>query len=168
MAESNVKNSMTQTVEGSNLIFTRVFDAPRELVFQVLSESEHLKNWWGPNHWTLPVSKMDFREGGSWHYCMESPDGNMKSWGKSFYKEIVEPERIVYEDFFSDEEGTINETMPGMKVTLTLIEHEGKTKIVSHTQFSSEEALKSVLDMGVVQGFTETWDKLEAHLERIQ
>lgn len=165
MAESNVKNSMTTTVEGNNLIFTRIFDAPRELVFQALSDPEHLSKWWGPKYWTITVNKMDFREGGTWHYCMESPDGDMKSWGKSFYEEIVEPERIVYKDYFSDEEGNINENMPGIKITLTLIEHEGKTKLVNHAQFSSEDTLKSLLDMGMVQGFTESWDKLELHLK---
>lgn len=168
MAENNVKNSMTKTVEGNNLTFTRIFDAPRDLVFKVLSDPEHLSHWWGPNGWTLPVNKMDFREGGSWHYCMESSDGEMKSWGKALYKEIVEPERIVYEDYFSDEEGNLNENMPGVHITLTLIEHEGKTKIVNHAQFSSEEALKTVMDMGMEQGFTETWDKLETHLNKIQ
>jgi uncharacterized protein YndB with AHSA1/START domain len=168
MAGSNVKNSMTTTVEGNKIMFTRIFEAPRELIFQAMCEPEHLTKWWGPNFWTLPVCKMDFRVGGTWHYCMESPDGDMKSWGKTFYKEIVEPERIVYEDYFSDEEGTINESMPGTKTTLTLIDLEGKTKLVSQTEFSSEEALKTVLDMGVVQGFTETWDKLESHLQQVQ
>ncbi|WNB90996.1 SRPBCC domain-containing protein [Bacillus sp. NEB1478] len=167
MAENHVKNSMTTTVEGTDIIFTRIFDAPRELVFQALSDPEHLSQWWGPKYWTIPVSKMDFREGGSWHYCMESPDGEMKSWGLALYKEIVEPERIFYEDYFSDEEGKINENLPGTLITLTLIEHEGKTKLVNHAQFSSEEAVKTVLDMGMVQGFTEMWDKFEAYLSKM-
>jgi Activator of Hsp90 ATPase homolog 1-like protein len=55
MAESNVKNSMTTTVEGNNLIFTRIFDAPRELVFHALSDPEHLSKWWGPKYWTITV-----------------------------------------------------------------------------------------------------------------
>jgi uncharacterized protein YndB with AHSA1/START domain len=168
MAESNVKNSITTTVEGNNLIFTKSFHAPRDLVFQMLSDSEHLSKWWGPKFWTIPVSEMDFREGGTWHYCMESPNGDMKSWGKTFYKEIVEPERIVYVDYFSDEEGTINENMPGIQITLTLIEHEGSTKLVNHATFSSEEALKTVLDMGMVQGFTEMWDKLDGYISKIK
>ncbi|MBY6036624.1 SRPBCC domain-containing protein [Fictibacillus nanhaiensis] len=167
MAESYVKNSVTTTVDGNVIIFERVFDAPRELVFQALSKPEHLSNWWGPKNWSLPVCKMDFREGGSWHYCMESADGEMKSWGKTFYKEIVEPEHIMLEDYFSDEEGNINENMPGTKVTLTLTELEGKTKLVNHATFSSEEALKAVLDMGMVQGFTEMWDKFDAYLNDI-
>jgi uncharacterized protein YndB with AHSA1/START domain len=168
MAENHVKQYMTTTVEGNNLIFTRTFDAPRELVFNVLSDSEHLSKWWGPKFWTLPVCRLDFREGGNWHYCMESPDGGMKSWGKACYKEIVESERIVYEDFFSDEEGNISGNLPGIQIALTLIEHEGKTKLVNHATFSSEEALKTVLDMGMVQGFTETWNKLDEYINKIK
>jgi uncharacterized protein YndB with AHSA1/START domain len=99
---------------------------------------------------------------------MESPDGEMKSWGLSCYKEILEPERIVYEDFFSDEEGNKNENLPGISITLTLTEHDGKTKLVNLAQFSSEEALKTVLDMGMVQGFTEMWDKFDAYLSEMK
>jgi uncharacterized protein YndB with AHSA1/START domain len=168
MAENQVKHSMTTTVEGDTLIASRTFDAPRDLVFQALTDSEHLTNWWGPKYWILPVSKMDFREGGSWHYCMESPDGEMKAWGLALYKEILEPERIVYEDYFSDEEGKINENLPGTKITLTLTEHDGKTKLVSVAHYSSEEALKTVLDMGMIQGFTEMWDKFDAYLNDIK
>jgi len=77
------------------LVITRVFDAPRELVFSVWTKAEHVVRWWGPNNFTLPFCEMDFRPGGSYKYCMRSPEGEDHwVWGK--YRDIVEPERIVF------------------------------------------------------------------------
>src|SRR5262249_2020676 len=94
-------NKMQTTVSGSALLFERTFGAPGELVFQAWSDRKHLRHWGGPKDWTLPVSEMDFRVGGSWRYCMKGPDG-MEAWGHGYYQEIVPPERIVYIDTFVD------------------------------------------------------------------
>lgn len=88
--------------------------------------------------------------------------------GKAVYLEIVEAEKIVYIDYFSDAEGNEAENMPSSKNTITFVEHEGKTKLVSRTQYASAEALKAVLDMGMEQGITETWDRLAEHLQSLQ
>ena len=93
-------NKMITRVEGQVIVLERVFNAPRELVFKVFSDGEHLKQWWGPRGWEVTVSKMDFRPGGQWHYCMKCSDQNqgdfygMESWGKSVYQEIEEPEKL--------------------------------------------------------------------------
>jgi len=153
-------------VEGTELILERTFDAPRELVFKAFTDPKHLANWWGPKGWKTTNYRTDIQPGGVWHFCMRSSDGQ-ESWGKTLYHEIDEPERIVYTDVFSDKEGNMVESMPEMLVTLTFIELKGKTKIVSCTRFASEQQLESILDMGVVQGFTETWDCLDEHLKNI-
>jgi uncharacterized protein YndB with AHSA1/START domain len=95
-------NKMVSRVENDKvLVLEPTFDAPRELVFKMFKEPEHLKRWWGPRGWELPVCKVDFRPGGVWHYCMKCVDQNqgefygMESWGKQVYKEIAEPEKIV-------------------------------------------------------------------------
>ncbi|SEN46123.1 SRPBCC domain-containing protein [Lihuaxuella thermophila] len=169
-----MSNKMISKVEGQELILERVFDAPRELVFRAFSEAEHLKNWWGPRGWTLTVCNVDFRPGGIWHFCMKCVDQNQgdfygtESWGKAVYQEIVEPEKIVYVDYFSDAEGNVSEEMPSCKVTMSFMEHEGKTKLVCRAQYASADTLKTVLDMGVVQGITETWDRLAEHLQSLQ
>ena len=155
-------------VDGNDLIMERIFDAPRHLVFEAFSKAEHLERWWGVQGWTLPVCKIDFRPGGIWHFCMESPDGKMKSWGKAIYHEIVEPERIVYVDYFSDEEGNIDEEMPATQITMTFEEWDGKTKLLSRSRYASLEDLKKVIDMGVIQGATQTWDRLAALLAEIK
>ncbi|BCG61592.1 SRPBCC domain-containing protein [Paenibacillus sp. URB8-2] len=167
-------NKMVTRVEGQKLVLERVFDAPRELVFKAFSEAEHLKHWWGPRGWTLPVCNIDFRPGGVWHYCMKCVDEKqgdfygMESWGKAVYQEISEPETIVYTDYFSDAEGNVTEGMPSSHITMTFVEHEGKTKVISRGRFESAEALKTVMDMGMEQGITETWDRLEEYLPSIK
>jgi uncharacterized protein YndB with AHSA1/START domain len=169
-----MSNKMVTKVEGQELILERVFDAPRELVFQAFSEAEHLKQWWGPRGWTLTVCDIDFRPGGVWHYCMKCMDENqgdfygMESWGKAVYEDIVKSEKIVYVDYFSDAEGNESAEMPSTDVTLTFVEFEGKTKLVNRALYASPEALKTVLDMGMEQGIAETWDRLDEHLQSVR
>lgn len=165
MAENNATNSITKKVEGRELSLERVFAAPRELVFKAFSTPEALSHWWGPTGWTLPVCKVDFRPGGIWHYCMRSPDGTQDSWGKAIYKEIVEPERIVYEDNFSDAEGNLNTDLPSMLITMIFEDVGGnKTKLQSKSTFATTEALEAVLAMGAEEGIKQTWDRLDAYL----
>ncbi|MFZ4453532.1 SRPBCC domain-containing protein [Salibacterium aidingense] len=154
-------------VEGKDLILERVFDAPRELVFKVFTQSDHLANWWGPEGWTTTNYQMDVRPDGVWHYCMRSEDGE-ESWNKAIYQEILEPEKLVYTDVFSDEEGSTLENMPQVLVTLYFEEHGGKTKVISRAQFPSEEQLNQVLDMGIIDGMISTWDCLEDYLKVTQ
>lgn len=169
-----MSNKMIFKVEGQEIILERDFDAPRELVFKAFSEAEHLKHWWGPRGWTLTVCNIDFRPGGIWHYCMKCIDENQgdfygfDSWGKAAYKDIVDTEKIVYVDYFSDAEGGITEGMPGSTITLAFTEHEGKTRLVNRAKFPSVEALQTVLNMGMEQGITETWDRLAEHLQSLQ
>lgn len=169
------KNAMISRVENDRvLVLERVFDAPRELVFSMFKEAEHLKHWWGPNGWELPVCNVDFRPGGEWHYCMKCVDRNqgefygMESWGKGIYKDINEPEMINYTDYFSDAEGNINTNMPSTEVTLEFVELDGKTNLINRGEYVSAEALKTVMDMGMMQGITETWNRLEEHLNKIK
>lgn len=169
-----MSNKMISKVEGQTLILERVFNAPRELVFKAFTEAEHLKRWWGPRGWSVTVCEVDFRPGGTWHYCMKCEDKNqgdffgMESWGKAIYHDIVESAKIDYVDYFSDAEGNITEDLPASEVKMSFLEFEGKTKLVSRSEYASPEALQTVMDMGMEQGITETWDRLEEHLEAIQ
>src|SRR5467141_4449519 len=72
--------------------------------WKAFTDPEHMKHWWGPKGFTVRITKMDFRPGGTYHYCMRSPDGR-DMWGKFVYREIVAPERIVFINSFSDENG---------------------------------------------------------------
>lgn len=167
--------TMNSRVENeTTLVLERTFDAPRELLFGMFKDPAHLSKWWGPRGWEVPVCTIDFRPGGVWHYCMKCTDQTqgefygMESWGKARYHEIVEPERLVYTDYFSDAEGRENPDMPATEVTMEFLDLGGRTKIVSRSTYVSPEALKTVLDMGMLQGITETWDRLEEHLEGVR
>ncbi len=163
-----MEEARTKLITGSSdreLILERIFDAPREGVFKAWTEPERLAEWWGPRGWTLPVCKIDLRPGGVWHYCMRGPNGE-ESWGKAVYREIVEPSRLVYADAFADAEGNTIPGMPEMVITIELTEHEGKTTVLSRTEFATAAEKQSILDMGVLQGITETWDRLDEYLAR--
>lgn len=163
---------ITSRVEaGRELILERIFHAPRTLVFEAFSTAEHLRQWWGPRGWTIPHCTVDFRPGGQWHYCMKCVDEaqgqfyGMESWGLGVYREIDIPSRIVYTDYFSDADANINPTMPPTLSTLIFEEVEGGgTRVINHALYDTEEGLKTVMDMGMLQGISETWDRLAEHL----
>lgn len=88
------------------IVIERVFDGPPALVWKTWTDPEHVMRWWGPKGFTSPVCKADFRVGGSYLYCMRSPQGK-DFWTTGVYLEIVEPVRIVYTDCFSDADGNL-------------------------------------------------------------
>lgn len=154
---------MNVEVRGTDMVMSRIFDAPKETVFQAFTTSDELKEWWGPQGWNLPVSRMDFKDNGSWDYCMQSATGEM-SCGKSVFHDIQAPDHYVYTDYFTDEEGRINPDLPEMRITMEFESVEGGTKVKSKTHFQSSEDLKKVMDMGAEQGIRETWDRLDMFL----
>jgi uncharacterized protein YndB with AHSA1/START domain len=125
----DARSSASTESSDRELLITRIFDAPRSLVFKAWSDPEHLARWWGPSGFTLPVCKMDFRPGGAYRYCMRSPSG-IDSWIQGVYREIVEPERIVLTGSWTDAKG--NPTRPATMTTITFEEHDGKTKLTLH------------------------------------
>jgi uncharacterized protein YndB with AHSA1/START domain len=164
----NKKKNQTVETKENEIIFTRTFQAPRDLVFETYTTCEHLKNWWGPREWPLDYCKMDFREGGSWHYCMKGPNPGDESWGIAYYKEITTPEEIIYNDHFSDKEGSVNSEMPSFDTIITFSEEDGRTTVRVASKVGSSEEVEKLVEMGMVEGFTETWDRLEEHLASIQ
>jgi uncharacterized protein YndB with AHSA1/START domain len=119
------------------LVITRIFDAPHELVWKAWTEPERSMRWWGPKNFTSPVSKIDLRVGGTYLNCMRSPEGQ-DYWSTGVYREIVPMERIVYTDSFADEKGNVvPATHYGMGpdfplemlVSVTFEEDGGRTKM---------------------------------------
>lgn len=153
---------------GRELKVMRVYNAPRQLVFEAHASCEHLRQWWGPRTWPMDECTLDFREGGVWHYCLRGPNEGDESWGRAEYREIVVPERIVYVDAFSGPEGDPDTELPQVLSTLEFVELDGKTRVMGHALYSSAEELNTVLEMGMVEGITETLDRLEEHLAKLQ
>jgi len=131
------RNSSLNESAGRELVITRLLDAPRELVWKAWTEPEHLMRWWGPKDFTAPACKIDLRVGGKYLFCMRSPEGQ-EFWSAGVYREIIEPERLVYTDQLADEKGNpvpaSHYGMPGdwpeeMLVTVTFEESDGKTRM---------------------------------------
>ena len=163
--------TLTSTVEnGKELVLERTFSAPRALVFAAFTQAEHLRQWWGPRGWEVTHCTVDLRPGGKWHYCMkcvdQAQDGfyGMESWGLGVYDEIEAPRRLVYTDYFSDAAGNINAQMPSSQSALTFEDVEGGTRVISRSLYGTEEALKTVMEMGMLEGITQTWERLAEHL----
>ncbi|REL32875.1 SRPBCC domain-containing protein [Rhodohalobacter sp. SW132] len=165
--KETIKHQTVETKE-REIIFTRVFNAPRKLVFETYSTCEHLINWWGPRSWPLSYCQIDFKPGGTWHYCMSGPNDGDESWGLAKFKKIDEPEKIIYQDYFSDKDGNINTEMPAFDTVITFDSVDSKTKITVISKVGSKEEVEKLVEMGMIEGFTETWDRLEEHLEDIQ
>ncbi len=171
MSVKNTRTSSPPNAVEQEIVITRVFDAPRKRVFKAWTEPERLMRWWGPNGFTTPVCKIDLRPGGVFHNCMRSPEGR-DYWSKGVYREVVEPERIVCTDSFSDEKGNlVQPTHYGMSpdwpqealVTVTFDEHEGQTKLtLRHSVGSAPAAERDQCQAG----WTESLDRLAAYLAK--
>jgi len=156
----------------SEFVITRIFNAPRELVYDAWTKPEHLKRWWGPNGYTAPVYKVDPRPGGAIHFCMRSSEGQ-EMWGAGTYLEVEKPERIVCTDSFSDKDGNIHEpTEFGLpaewpreaKIALDFSEQKGRTVLTMHLGVP-EPLAESV---GARQGWNESLDRLADYLEKMK
>jgi uncharacterized glyoxalase superfamily protein PhnB/uncharacterized protein YndB with AHSA1/START domain len=160
----------------SEFVISRVFDAPRELVWSCFTDPKHMKQWWGPKGFKVLESKMDLRVGGFYHYGLKAPDG-MPMWGKMVYREIVPRERIVFLNFFSDEAGGVtrhplSQSWPLQMLSVFTFEDQpgGKTKFtVRWTPHDASEEERKTFDGGhdsMRQGWGGTLDQLAAYLAK--
>jgi uncharacterized protein YndB with AHSA1/START domain len=157
-------------------VITRVFDAPRSLVFKAQTAAEHLGKWWGPKGYDMLVAKLDLRPGGLFHYRMRSPEGH-EMWGRFVYREIVAPERIVFVNSFADENGGIIRApfAPDWPLevlnVMTLTEEGGKTTLTLRggpiNASAAEISRFNSFHDSMRQGFGGTLDQLEAYLKTL-
>ena len=152
------------------IVITRIFDAPRELVWKAWTDPKHLMRWWGPKDFTAPVCKIDLRVGGKYLYCMRSKEGQ-EFWSTGIYNEIVPLERIVCTDSFADAKGNVIPAsqlgMPGddwpleCHITITFEDLGGKTKMtLKHVGIPAGQ----MEDM-TGAGWNESFDKLAESLK---
>ena len=137
------------------LTISRLLNAPRELVWEVWTKAEHIKNWWGPTGFTNTIFSMDVKPGGVWDFIMHGPDGTDYK-NKSIYKEIIKPERIVFEH-----------VSPKFIATITFEEKNGKTLLTWNMLFETKEQFERVVktfkaDEGLKQNIVKLEDYLKA------
>jgi uncharacterized protein YndB with AHSA1/START domain len=158
MAVQQLGNERTTAYsEGADLVMERVFDAPRELVWKVLTESERIPRWWGPRTTTVTVVEQDVRVGGRWRWISHSDDGDAPFKGE--YLEVVPPERLVRTEMF--DVPPFNEDPDAAAIeTMTLEDLGGRTKLVSRSRFPSVDSLEGALATGMIGGALESWDRI--------
>lgn len=160
----------------TEFVISRVVDAPRDLVWKVHSEAEHLMHWWGPKGFRMRVANLDFRQNGTFHYHLQAA-GGAEMWGKFVYREIARPRRIVFVNSFSDPEGNVTrapfaESWPlEMLNTMTFEELGEQTKITirSVPWKATEAERKTFLDghKSMQGGYGGTFDQLAAYLAEV-
>ena len=162
--------------QSSDFVISRVFDAPRDLVWKAFTEPERMQEWWGPKGFKVIASKMDLRPGGTYHYGMKAPDGSTM-WGKFVYREIVAPQRLVFINSFSDESGGITRhpmspTWPLEMLSTFTFDDEpgGKTKVTirwsAHKPTAEERKTFDSSHDSMRQGWGGTLDRLTEYLAK--
>jgi uncharacterized protein YndB with AHSA1/START domain len=165
MAASSVVNSDTfkvTTPSDREITLTRLFDAPRRIVFEAMTKPEHVRRWWGSldARYSLTVCEIDLRPGGAWHFVGQGPKGGFGFHG--VYLEIDAPERLVYTEIYDPFPD--GESM----VTQFLTEEGGKTRLTVTASYPSMEVRDMVLKTGMEQGAAISYDRLEEVARELQ
>ena len=158
MAVSNARASAAvMESEERVLVITRVFDAPRELIWKLWTDPAHAKHWMGPRGFTATHFEQDPRPGGAWRGCLRQDDGSRELWQGGVFREIVEPERLVYTFAWDREDGSRgHETL----ITITFAEQQGKTKMTFHQAEFESVGQRD----GHQGGWNSTFDRLAEYL----
>jgi uncharacterized protein YndB with AHSA1/START domain len=159
-AASDIGTTTLTTPSDQEVVMTRVFDAPRGLVWEAYTNPAHPPNWMlGPEGWTMPVCEIDLRPGGSWHFVWRKADGSeMEMRGE--YREVTPPERLVQtESWGGDWPETLN--------TLILSEEDGRTTITTTILYPSKEARDAAVETGMKEGADQSYDRLAEYLRTI-
>ncbi|HYE78320.1 MAG TPA: SRPBCC domain-containing protein, partial [bacterium] len=155
------------------LRISRTFDVPRDLMFRVWTEAEHLGKWWGPKGIPLQVHSLDVRPGGHFHYTMHLPNGDIW-WGLFLYEEVAAPERLIFTSSFSDPDRNLTRppfspTFPlRLRNTYTFTEADGRTTVALHAvpvdATPEEREAFAGMQSSMHQGYNGTLDQLAEYL----
>lgn len=156
------KGTLTVTTPSDReIVLTRTFDAPRDLIFEAHTSCEHMSRWWGPRGYEIADCEIDFRPGGKWRIVHRDPEGNEYGF-RGEYREIERPERITWTFEF--------EGMPGQisVETLTLVEEDGRTTLTATSVYDSVEARDAMLQTDMEAGARETWERLAEYVQTMR
>jgi uncharacterized protein YndB with AHSA1/START domain len=158
-----MKNSGTFTISARGdreIVVTRKFDAPRELVFDAYTKPELVRRWLlGPDGWSMPVCEIDLRAGGKYRYVWKQDNGGQEMGMGGVYREVVWPERFVATEVFDEA------WYPGQAVdTIVFTEHAGKTTMTQTILYDSRETRDAVLKSPMQKGMAMSYDRLEGFL----
>lgn len=135
------------------MVFEYTFDAPRDLVFNVMYDPKHIPNWWGPARLRTVIDTMDFRPGGKWRFLQYEPDGTLHAFHGE-YLEIVRPERVVMTFVYEPWPQHIS------RATHTLVERDGRTTLTAHQLFETKGQRDNMIEGGAQEGYDEGMQRL--------
>jgi uncharacterized protein YndB with AHSA1/START domain len=165
MAVSHVANSDTFKVTAPadrEIVITRLFDAPKHLVFEAMTKPEHVRKWWGilDDRYSVTVCEIDLRPGGAWRFVGRHPKGEVAFRG--VYREIQAPDRIVFTEIY--------EPYPDVEsvITSTFTEENGKTRLTSICTYPTLDVRNMVLKSGMEKGAALSYDRLEEVARSLQ
>jgi uncharacterized protein YndB with AHSA1/START domain len=162
------KTKVTKDLENKTLVIERSFDAPKEKLWKAYADKDFFEKWWGPEGWETTVKEFNLAPGGRVHYGMKCVDENQgewfgqESWGLMVIENVDEGNSFTYKDYFSDENGTLNENMPVLSITNEFTEEDGKAKLVSTSVATSADQIEELVKMGMLEGFDSQLNKLDA------
>jgi uncharacterized protein YndB with AHSA1/START domain len=141
---------------------TRLFDAPRELVYEVMTKPEHVERWWGQlgEGYSVPVCEIDLRVGGKWKFVNRHPGGEVTFYGE--YRELNPPSRCVFTEIFADFPDVVS------VVTSLLSEENGKTRLTATVEYPTQEVRDMVVSTGMEKGAQTSYDRMEDLLAALQ
>jgi len=141
---------------------TRLFDAPRALVFEVMTKPEHVKQWWGQlgEGYSVPICEIDLRVGGKWRFVNRHPKGQVEFYGE--YVEIAPPGRVVFTEIFAEYPDVVS------TVTSVLTEENGQTRMVATVRYPSLEVRDLVISTGMEHGAALSYDRLDDLVRKLQ
>jgi uncharacterized protein YndB with AHSA1/START domain len=150
------------TASEQELRITRLFDAPRQLVFEAMTKPEHVKRWWGclGDGYSVPVCEIDLRVGGAWRFVNRHPQGEATFYGE--YREITPPSRLVFTEIFEQYPDSVS------VVTAVFTEEGGKTRLTATVRYASQEVRDAVLASGMARGAGLSYDRLEDLVRELQ
>lgn len=149
-----------ETPTDVEIVITRDFEAPRELIWEVWTRCEHMANWMlGPEGWTMPVCEIDLRPGGTFRTVWRNDDGTEMEI-KGTYREVEPPERLVHTESWGED-------LPESVDTLVLTEEAGRTTVTLTMRYPSKDARDAALETGMKEGMAASYERLEAYLPKV-
>jgi uncharacterized protein YndB with AHSA1/START domain len=154
------RDSIDLDADPRSIVGTRVFDAPRDLVFAAFTDPKHLAAWWGPDGFSLTTHGFEFRVGGVWRFVMHGPDGRDYQ-NRVTFDEIVPPERLVYRHGGGDDVEPVQ-----FSTTITFEDlGNGQTRLTWHGVFpSAQERTRVIREYGADKGLAQTMARLAEHV----
>jgi uncharacterized protein YndB with AHSA1/START domain len=155
----NPSHKAAITPSDREITITRVFDAPRELVFAAWTDPRHVERWWGPKGYTSFACEIDLRVGGAFGLQMRGPDGAVYPC-RGVFRDVVEPEKIVYAAVLEEGHPCGAGLPPRAIVTITFAEHDRKTTLTIHTRLESAADHDAAVNAGFVPGWESSLQRL--------